>query len=80
MEHVYGSVRSSSKTDGLTGVKEESLFWPAASFTLLENMKIWCKILVIIYPLILKLLNFGLFYDYKDIALRLISFRKRHIL
>ena len=24
---------------------------PAASFTLLENMKIWCNIQVIIYPL-----------------------------
>ena len=26
-------------------------FSPASCFTLLENMKIWCKIQVIIYPL-----------------------------
>ena len=60
--------------------ERKGLFWPAASFTLLENMKIWCKIQVIINPLILKVLNLGPFYDYKDIALRLILFRKRHIL
>ena len=33
------------------GGRGKSLFYPAASFTLLENMKIWCNIQVIIYPL-----------------------------
>ena len=36
---------------GGDGVKGESLLQLAACFTLLENVKIWCKIQVIIYPL-----------------------------
>ena len=31
---------------------EKSLFQPAVSFTLLENIKIWCNIQVIIYPFV----------------------------
>ena len=33
-----------------------SLFWPATEFTLLKNMKIWCKIQVIKHPLLFNVL------------------------
>ena len=33
------------------GGEGESLFYPAASFTLLENMKIWCENQLMIYPI-----------------------------
>ena len=36
---------------GGIGGRGKSLLYPAAGFTLLGNMKIWCNIHVIIYPL-----------------------------
>ena len=48
------SIRSSSRRggDGIKGVeRRDSLSLPAANFTLLQNMLIWCKMKVIIYPI-----------------------------
>ena len=47
-----GQFVHSIRGDGI-GWKQrgKSLFYPAACVTLLENMKIWCTIQVIIYPL-----------------------------
>ncbi len=52
MKLVYLSVRSSIRRGCKGDEKGESLFQPAAYFFLIENMKIWCKIQVIIYPLV----------------------------
>ena len=50
MELIYWSVHSSRRIGG-NGVKWESLFQPATCFTLIEKMKIWCKIQETIYQL-----------------------------
>ena len=58
MELIYWPVRLSSRR-GEYEVKGgvESFFYPAASFILLENRKIWCKIQVIIYPSVIVFLK-----------------------
>ena len=50
MELAYWSVRS-SRIREIHGVKGEIVILARCKFTLLENMKIWCKIQVLLYPL-----------------------------
>ena len=74
MELVYWSVRSSNRRGGdvVKRVDDDNRFFePATSFALLENMKIWCYIQVIIYPLhklkICVNFSFDFFSKYLDL-------------
>ena len=43
--------------DGVKGLERGNRYFAHCDITLLENLKIWCKIQVIIYPLIYPKIN-----------------------